>query len=580
MSTSDAPEFLTYPSIASTIFDVPEPQDISGKFYYNYFLPDESVTTDTYANREIFRRHGDKFARHVELQFTPLSAVVPDQPVLTEIELSSRQKQKLLRRNLNKITKETDFLSPGTTAIKLQDSSISQRLMADIEATLLQKKIDSSQLSPMETMLTYASETSDNIDGEAMLESVNLDDSNEYITIDPASGETFEVQKAGDVNKLTFNMAMSSRFSADIAKNSMMTPLSPAVNTFEGAIAQLEDVQEQARNSGAGPRKIKASDFIRTFDPIQWEKIGIDDVFLGGNTVMGYHIRKYDTDHPGDVDDFYITNTEARNYLDRRIMYGKTYNYSIAVVYLIRIFSYTRTGVISADILVESRESPSINITCRETQPPNAPDGLEFYMMQNQQLVIEWDFPVNPTGDVKRFQVFRRKSIHVPFQLVAELDFDDSELKQLRYENIPLWAQKKLDIPKTSVCDYMFDVDAKYIYAVCAIDAHDLSSGYSEQFMVHFDKFTGKLVTELISEKNAPKPYPNFLLRSQLTEDTMRDSNHSSLTCYFDPEYLRVFDGKRNELDFLQVSKSEVSYKIQLIQLNFQQSVVADINVK
>ena len=109
MSTSDAPEFLTYPSIASTIFDVPEPQDISGKFYYNYFLPDEAVTTDTYANREMFRRHGNKFARHVELQFTPLSAVVPDQPVLTEIELSRSQKQRLLRRNLDKITKNVSL---------------------------------------------------------------------------------------------------------------------------------------------------------------------------------------------------------------------------------------------------------------------------------------------------------------------------------------------------------------------------------------------------------------------------------------------------------------------------------------
>jgi hypothetical protein len=205
---------------------------------------------------------------------------------------------------------------------------------------------------------------------------------------------------------------------------------------------------------------------------------------------------------------------------------------------------------------------------------------LEFYLIQNKDLVIEWDFPVNVTEDIKRFQVFRRASINEPFQLFRELDFDDSTVQTPRYENVPSYSSKKIAVPITSVCDYSFDLDSKFIYAVCAVDAHDLSSAYSEQFMVYYDLFAAKLVVEFISEKNAPKPYPNFLLKSQLTEDAIRDSDHTSLTCYFDPEYLRVFNGAREEVDFLQTSDTEVSYKLQLIHLNFQQSVVADIIVK
>ena len=581
MSTSGQPIFLTYPSISSPIFDVPEPVDINAEFHYNYFLPDEMVSINTRPGPENFKKHREKYARTVELQFTPISAVIPDQAALSEIELSTWEKQRLLRRNLDKIMKETEFMSPGYSSIKLQDTTVAQRLLSNIESTLLQKGIDTAALSPMETVLRYASETTDNIDGEAMLESVDLDDGNEYVSIDPVTGRAFEVQKAGGVNKLTFNMVMSDRFAADIAKNSIMTPISPAAKMFEGSVPKLEEIQSQARgNVGASPRVVKSTDFIRTFNPVQIEKIGLDDVFLGGNTVMGYHIRKYDVSSPNKVDDIYITNTSASTYTDRKIKYGSTYNYSIAVIYLIRVFSYSRNNAIAADILVESRESPSINVTCEEVVPPKAPDGLRFYLMPSKDLVVEWDFPVNPTDDIKRFQVFRRKTINDPFELFCELDFDDSVEPHPRAENIPFYAIKKLDQPKTCVTDPVFELDSKFIYAVCSVDAHDLSSGYSEQFSVHFDKFQAHLITELVSEKNAPKPYPNFVLRSQLTEDTMRDSEHSSLTCYFDPEYLRVFNGNKEELDFLQVSKSEVSYKIQLIQLNFQQSVVANINIK
>ena len=579
MSTTTKPTFYTYPSVASTIFDVPEPKDITAKFKYNYFLSNERISTDTRGTEESYNRHRKKNARQVNIEFSSLNSISPNIAALTEVELSNSDKRKILSQNKDKITSELDFLSPQTVAIKLQDSSVTSRLAADIESTLLQRNVDTTGLSPMQTALTYASITSDIVDGQAMLDSVDLDDNSEYITINPVTGEPFEVQKDGDVGKLTFATSFSSRFVSDIANAAVKTPLSPASSIFEGSLGKLLEKQEQAR-MGTGNRVIKSSDFVRTFNPVQMEKIGIDDVFLGGNTVMGYHIRKYNHDQPDEIEHIFITNTDAKKYEDKKTLYGATYNYSIAVVYLVRVFSFRIDEVIAADLLVESRESPSINVTCKEIVPPVAPDALDFYMLQNSELIIEWGFPFNPSEDIKRFQIFRRTSIAQAFELIKELDFDDSEELTPRTESIPGYASKKVNIPTTSICDYAFTLDSKYIYAVCSVDAHDLSSPYSEQFMVSYDKFSAKLVVEFISEKNAPKPYPNFLLRNQLTEDAIRDSNHSSLTCYFDPEYLRIFDTNREEVDFLETSESEVSYKLQLMQLNFQQSVIANISIK
>ena len=574
-------EFKTYPAISIPILDVPEPEKIDAEFIYNYFLPNERESENTYADRESFLRHGRKFARQVELNFTPLSAVVPNSPVLSEIQLSSREKRRLLTRNKRKILPETELMGVDFLSVKLQDATISSRILSNVEALLKFKKGSSYAIDPLETVLTYASETTENIDGQEILDSVDVNGSNEYVTIDPATGKPFEVQKSGDVNSLTFNFMMAQKFSADIANAAIKTPLSPAVNVFNGAIDELNNAQAQARTNNSS-RKIKASDFVRSFTPIQMEKMGLDDVFLGGNTVMGYRIRRYRTDQPNKTKDIFVTDANASKYVDRSVVYGFEYNYAISVIYLIRFFAYRpgSTGVVAADALIESRESPSINVTCKERVPPDAPDGLEFYLMQNGELVLEWDYPVNPKEDIKRFQVFRRKTVDEAFELICEIDFDDSTIQTKRYETIAPYVNKKYDVPRTYYCDPQFNLDSKFIYAVCSVDAHDLSSGYSEQFQVSFDKFDAKLQVDMISEKNAPKPYPNFMLRTQLTEDAIRDSNHTSLSCYFDPEYLKVFDANKEEINFLQTSKDEVSYKLQLIHLNFQQSVVADINVK
>ena len=579
MSTNNSVTLLTYPSIAMSIFDVPEPKSIDGKFTYNYFLPDERESVDTFKTQESFDRHRQKYARQVELSFSPLSAVVPDSAVLTEIELSDSEKSRLLTRYTDKIVRETDFLGDKFLSVKLQDSNVTERILANVEATLLQQKVSTTALSPVESVLTYASTTSDVVDGQLILDSVNVDESNEYATIDPVTGRPFEVSKAGDVSKLTFNLSLSQKFAGDISTNAIKTPLSPAYNSMLKVTNDLKEIQVQSRQK-PGAYVIKESDFVQTFDPIQQEKMGLDDVFLGGNTVMGYRIKKYRVDDPEDNDEFFITNTSATSFTDISVMYGKNYNYAISVIYLVRVFGYTRRNVVAADVLVESRESPSINVVCEEAVPPKAPDGLRFYLLQNKKLVLEWDYPVNPTEDIKRFQVFRRSSINEPFEMLCQIDFDNSTVLTPRTEVIPSSLNKKTDVPLTYYCDQTFTLDSHYIYSVCAVDAHDLSSPYSEQFHVSYDYMAAQLVVEFVSEKNAPKPYPNFLLRNQLTEDAIRDSNHSSLSCYFDPEYLKVIDGNKEDVGLLQTSQDEPSYKLQLLHLNFQQSVVANIVVK
>jgi len=571
--------FLTFPSISASIFEVPEPKDIGGNFVYNYFLQDERESSDTFVSEEQFKLHGKKYARQVEIFFEPLSNVIPNNDVMSTIQISNRQKQLLLERNVDKITKETEFTSGQNVSLKLQDTTVATDLLANIEALLLKKKVDTFALSPMETVLQYSSQTTANLDGQEMLDSVNVDDSNEYITIDPATGEEFEVQKSGELDKLTFNMNVSKRFAGDVATTAVKTPLSPTAEMFSGCLSELIEEQSKSRRN-ISSCYVTRSNFLEMLNPVLFSEVATDTVFLGGNTIMGYHITRVRTDDDTDIEHFFITNDTADNFVDTTVMYGYTYQYAISVIYLFRVFGFRADQLVFADILIESRESPSINIACKEIIPPQAPDDLRFYMLQSEQLIVEWAFPINRSKDIKRFQVYRRSDINLPFLLLGELDFDDSTIQTDRSEGIYDTLVTKIDTPRTYFNDPYFDLDSNFIYAVCAVDAHDLSSPYSEQFRVWFNKVDGKLETEFISEKNAPKPYPNFLLRQELLENIVKDSNHSALSCYFDPEYLKVVNGDGQDLNFLQRSEDNVSYKLQLIHLNFQQSVIADINVK
>ena len=42
---------------------------------------------------------------------------------------------------------------------------------------------------------------------------------------------------------------------------------------------------------------------------------------------------------------------------------------------------------------------------------------------------INWQFPINPQRDIKRFQIFKRFSTSDPFTLIAEYDFDNSTIR-------------------------------------------------------------------------------------------------------------------------------------------------------
>lgn len=574
-------DVLTYPTIAAFIFDVPEPEAVDGTFNYNYFLPDEKISSNSRGTDASFKAHGNVYARTVKIEFTTLSDIATlgsDSPAL---ELSDREKTKILEENEDKIFSELDFLGRNFSTITLQDTNATKKLQLAVEADLRLKKASTANLSPTESLLKFNSLTSDKVNGQDILKYTNIEGNNEYTYIDPSTGKPFATQRDSGISELSFACTFNNKFMSDILKRAESAPASPLFDSISSDLEEAAEIQAESLKD-QDSNVVHYKDYEPEFEAVRVSRINTDSILVAGNQLLGYRIAKEEIDDMGStkfVDNIFLTSPLISSYEDFEVVYGKTYRYSVSTVYLVRFYSFNGRAVVAGDVLVSSRESPFIDVQCTEIVPPAPPLNIKFWMTQNKKMCIEWDYPFNPQEDIKRFQIFRRKNLTEPFTLIKELDFDNSLEKTIRSENIPDYSILSLDKPRVYYEDYEFTLDTEYIYAICCVDAHDLSSSYSEQFSVKWNRSYAKLESKLISFAGAPKPYPNFNLIQTLTTDAIKDSRHYKLKIYFDPEYLKVTNNAEKDLSHLTAHASLPSYKLQLINLDRQNSKTVKINV-
>ena len=167
----------------------------------------------------------------------------------------------------------------------------------------------------------------------------------------------------------------------------------------------------------------------------------------------------------------------------------------------------------------------------------------------------------------------------IHFELLIEYDFDDSVIPEPRKETPVGSSILTMEDPLTFYIDDDFKKDSDYIYALCCIDAHDMTSNYSMQQRITFNKMSNKLVTMLISPQGASKPYPNFYLKAGLTVDSIKDSGHYSAQLFFDPEYLSVTDRAGSDVGLFTTENQNGHYKMQLINVDRQKSKILTIKI-
>ena len=130
----------------------------------------------------------------------------------------------------------------------------------------------------------------------------------------------------------------------------------------------------------------------------------------------------------------------------------------------------------------------------------------------------------------------------------------------------------------TCYIDEDFTKEDYYIYAVTAVDAHGISSNYSNQIGVVYNRPKNTIDKVGISSPGAPKPYPNLYLDKDAFVDTIKNEGYSQATVVFNPDYFDLHRQTGEDLGLLNFGPDNL-YRLQLINIDLQTDQFVDIRI-
>lgn len=586
----------TLPSKKISVVDVPEPTSFGAMFRYNFFTPDEKRNDLGSAPRDFLSVAGKNFTtevvgsldfnsvvpRYVEFFWEP-SIVGNRTDIVTNVRIAD---------NLKKLHYEEDFTYDDFGYVKLQDSGIDGKLEFYVQRaydTIVGGKQGTK--SPQQRAVLLNSKTNKKVSSDML--------SSGMVSSQRTAGVSFFDQREGNTRESKTNLIESLKkvkiesqvnnklmgdYLAAAVYEDSLSPFADEAASKMSEVAAAQTAAITSRDSSvfdAGEYDVEIKNSVKEYSILNVE--GYDSILQ----TVGYVIFREEITSNGTVvtlDPIVIESPAAGTTVDLRVKYDSTYRYRIHTVAYIELPCYDteRENVVAVGFLVASRPVEETVQCVENVPPPVVADFNVHYDYQQRAAVVSWSFPVNPQRDVKRFQVFRRRSINEPFQLLKMYSFDDSEIPSPynEYPDPELVEQGA----KTFYIDREFTKASKYIYAVVSIDAHGFTSGYSTQLLVGFDVAKNKMTKTLLSTAGAPKAYPNMFLNRDTFVDTIKDEGHSAMRIYFNPEYLKVVqttNGPTGEADLkLLATKEADTYTLQLINIDLQSQQKIDIKIE
>jgi hypothetical protein len=610
---------VSLPSAGVYSIDVPEVTSFAAKFVYNFFVPNESSDDTGGVPQRFLERPSDQvdaaflqFAstrapRYVVMTFRAPSHIM--QPAnLQPSLLPPHQQSTYISDNIGSIITEDEFTLGGFVAVGFHDANIDNRVFQLVSGSFVMRSLGSN----VDTDVSH-------IKAATQLNRLTSNDVNEQFLTralanpELASGVHFFDENGSEKNgnyfdslkTVTTNVQINTKFLKDMIGRTIATPTS----YNSAGLQELHDFAKNVSHSvhdkvtptiGAEQHKTFVRYVAASSDPAYHSD-------YAGPKLVGYIIDKLElfTDgtslaHPPLI----INDPSLLTTADFRVRYGSTYVYAIRSVVELRVPAIDDDTGDSAmlTILVSSRPSNRVYVVTSEHIAPPAPTDLGFtwdYERINPttaehdplsgepfpntgtrgSLLIHWSFPPNTQRDVKRFQVFRRRDTSHAFELIKEYDFNDGDVRFDDNESPDPVIVERITSPRTFFYDDEFLTSSRYVYAVCSIDAHGMTSGYSMQMDVWFDQFKNALQKKLVSHRGAPKQYPNLYLGADVFVDTIRSVGHTGhrMRLYFNPQYYSLYDDAGRVQDVVTTTQRGGRYKFSVINVDNQKT--ADINV-
>lgn len=591
--------------------NIPEISGPTSEFVYNFYVKDERVSPPLSLDLPL-----NKSPRYVIMSWN--LPKVSDFIIDSSQELKSQPNNSSLSisQNSEKIVSEDNFFNPGYINHTFSNVDAIEQGSTDLENYSRIARHDAESISKMSKYQI-----------KEMAES-KVDDSYSRYLSDVAEAYS----SLTDFPKTSLGLRVFDKEGIPNDKDDLLASISNSLSLnmkINGAVVPDIFNDSRAKNDSANLERLRVS-YANSLKVIRSENLQISAVqndcskttslnLTQPVKLVGYVIDRFIVNQDGIRKDstFYVEDIQQTQFVDKTPLYGVTYIYSVRVVASVKILSYDASGVIVdvSTVYVSSRPT-SFPVECFEYTPPPEPDNIRFtfdYVKRN--LTIHWDTPVNPQKDIKQFQIFRRKSIREPFELIAQYGFDRSiagpngdryktgervdannyksmkqEDKYLVIDTNPGQENEKpvyMHVDEDFTVDPEFYVSSEYIYALSSIDAHGMISNYSSQHYVTFDPYKNRLMSKVICDAGSPRQYPNMKLKMDAFRDVISASGDAArqIKVYFTPEYLSVRDDSKPTPRITKIVEgqnvnSNSYYLLQLINLDNQKVQMLKINIR
>lgn len=619
--------------------DVPEVTKFVAEFKYNFFVPDESISDVAGVPSKFLERPTDQIdsvfiqqsvtrvPRAVFFKFKPsiisnVGNVVTDVSQRQNNTTSGIQYGSLISDNIDKIVSEENFSSENFISVNYNDGQIDDKIHSMVSGSYLIHTLNgdsTADTSQYKASQKLSSLTSKSIKPSFLARALTNNTDDTGIRFYNDNGTRIFDEYYRRLKSVTTNTQINARFLRAITNKTANDPFS----TFSSDVVQL--------NNQASKLKIPSSqvsdDDYKSFVPYVSAKASkfSTQADQRGSEIIGYIIDKFEILKNGTFKPhkpIIIENPKVGISADLSVKYNTTYMYAIRAVAVFNIpaIDHNTGEVATLKVLVSSKPSNKVYVQTIETVAPPPPCDVNFTWDYDRinplttntdqtsgqaipntgqagSLLIHWAFPPNSQRDIKKFQVFRRKSVDEPFELIKTYDFDDSAS---RFSDNEFPDSNVVEYLRTP-CTFFYDDDflvgdqlnvnpyaassnpgsSTYIYSIVSIDAHGLTSNYSAQFEIWFDQFKNRLIKKLISHSGAPKAYPNLYLENDLFIDTMKISGQHSkkMKLYFNPEYYHYTDNQGRMSPAFKTNQTGGKYKLQFINLDNQKSQMINISI-
>jgi len=595
------------PSESLDFVNIPEPYNQKAVFTYNFYIKNERVSDVPVENVNVgylAQLSLNKLARYVTLTWK--------KPDLSSLALSNNSvvQNETLASNSQKIISEDNFFNKGYITHTFSNVSSIEQGASDLENYSRISNYDAESMIKMsryqiKRMLDKQSSPLTNLQTLSKISSA-------YSTLadfpsDSLGLRVFNGQNEIDKDDLIRSISDSLTIGVKINNSVINDVFRDAATSRPLDLNSLRVSFDESVRGLSYTREIDGSVFITITDQVGENSIADDSI-----KILGYSIGKYIYKDGSffKIGTYYKDGPDNTVFVDKSVRYGAVYFYSIKTIASVKMLMYRGgTGYVDkAEMWVASRAS-TVKIETIEMVPPPEPTDIKFqYDFLKRKLIINWNMPINEQKDIKQFQIFRRKSIKHPFELIAQYGFDDSvievgdtkyktgeEVDANDYENmrsdLKILVKQVYGNPVFSHIDEDFIVDSEfyesseYIYSVCSIDAHGMISNYSTQYQVKFDSIKNRIVSSVVCDSGCPKQYPNLRLRIDTFKDAINVSGDISkkLSVYFTPEYLRLSDSRNQKFKVVEaqnVSNKNSYYLLQFINLDNQKMQQIKINIE